>query len=339
MTSNFFQENENQSEAYKALFWRPVQMLRVPFIHNALVEKHLNQLELNGIFDPINCLNLQDEAEIFNFENEVNMSEVSFNPNYKEIQSKYDENFLVSVNNCFDADQPCIVLELEESQPLHQDITLESKSMKSGTLKFETVKTKKTKGIKKQRKESSIKSQGETFYSEQTIKDDVDSRKDLQNERNENSIDEQEINSQKSKNNFSEWNYFSLRRACFRGMSAFYKDKFEIIYKSWTKSKTLSRKHSMNSLIENYINDHFTSTIWSSKIIKSEQFIEALTAILHSHRHKKGKEYIQGCDFSKVRKVLYSFSTSAKKIFLADKNYALIFANFLWSRRSKLCQK
>lgn len=53
-----------------------------------------------------------------------------------------------------------------------------------------------------------------------------------------------------------------------------------------------------------------------------------MTAVLHSHRHNKGKEYIQDVDFSKVRQVLYSFSTSAKKLFLADKNYALIFANF-----------
>lgn len=53
-----------------------------------------------------------------------------------------------------------------------------------------------------------------------------------------------------------------------------------------------------------------------------------MVTVLHSHRHKKNESYIKKRDFTKIRQVLYSFSTSAKKTFLTDPSYALIFAHF-----------
>lgn len=53
-----------------------------------------------------------------------------------------------------------------------------------------------------------------------------------------------------------------------------------------------------------------------------------MITVLHSHRHKKNEKYIRTRDFTKIRQVLYSFSTAAKKTFLASPDYALVLNHF-----------
>lgn len=53
-----------------------------------------------------------------------------------------------------------------------------------------------------------------------------------------------------------------------------------------------------------------------------------MVTVLHSHRHKKNEPYIKSRDFTKIRQVLYSFSTAAKKTFLACPDYALVLNHF-----------
>ena len=199
--------------------------------------------------------------DLLHISDEFNVSELSFNPNCNNHQYKPEVDDYFSIGNCHDVEQPCVVLAFEDNNHLEQDITQHNNAEKNGNLEPMKTKPKRTKAAKKIRKESSIKSQGDTFYSEHFAKDDATSSKNIDNERNEHYLEESENTSQKLKLQFNEWNYFSLRRACFRGMSAFYKDKFEGIYKSWSKSKNLNRKHSMKSLVENFICEQFKSPI------------------------------------------------------------------------------
>jgi len=75
------------------------------------------------------------------------------------------------------------------------------------------------------RKTSVARSLGETVCCE-------NAQKNLNFEDSANEIQASRNNEQKP-----EWNYFSLRRACFRGMSAYYKDRFNAFTKSFNKQK------------------------------------------------------------------------------------------------------
>lgn len=136
---------------------------------------------------------------------------------------------------------------------------------------------------------------------------------------------------EKVKNDVSikaDWNYFSLRRTCFRGMSAFYKEKFSDFCKS-KGSKSLSLKRaSMEELVHSFIWNEFSDSNANMGIIDTPEFLDSMITVLHSHRHKKNEDYIKKRDFTKIRQVLYSFSTAAKKTFLSNINYSLIFTHF-----------
>lgn len=84
----------------------------------------------------------------------------------------------------------------------------------------------------------------------------------------------------------------------------------------------------MEELVLSFIKKELYLSTNSKVDVESVKYVDSMITVLHSHRHKKNDVYIKSRDFSKIRKVLYSFSTTAKKIFLSDKYYAHIFANF-----------
>ncbi|CAI2372332.1 unnamed protein product [Moneuplotes crassus] len=124
----------------------------------------------------------------------------------------------------------------------------------------------------------------------------------------------------------ADWNYFSLRRACFRGMSAYYKERFNSFVKNSGLTKSL--KLEMDKIVSRFIEHEFASVHTGNCNISNTEFLDCMITVLHSHRHKKNEDYIRRRDFTKIRQVLYSFSTAAKKTFLSCPNYALVLNNF-----------
>lgn len=126
----------------------------------------------------------------------------------------------------------------------------------------------------------------------------------------------------------ADWNYFSLRRACFRGMSAYYKDKFNAFRKEKLRTKTAGNAEDMDLLVSQFITEEFLNCASDATALNSSEFLDCIVTVLHSHRHKKNEAYIKSRNFTKIRQVLYSFSTAAKKSFLSDTHYAFVFAHF-----------
>ena len=110
-------------------------------------------------------------------------------------------------------------------------------------------------------------------------------------------------------------------------MSAFYKERFNSFLKS-ENSQKLSVKRSMERLVHDFIHSEFGNSQNRPDLLDRPEFLDAVITVLHSHRHKKKDDYIVKRDFSIIRQVLYSFSTAAKRTFLSNENYALIFSHF-----------
>ena len=310
------------------MFARHPKEFKIPFYVKPQIpyEKLTVELNRNWIIDCTENIQSYDEDGILQISNEYDLNDQSFNPYALQLECDLDreDNRDPAVLDRYD--QPWILFECDEAQygelQAHQEIN----NVRDTQKKNKHIKSKKQRVTINNRKDSSLKSQGETFYSE-IVKDDME-MKESERELNAIIIDKSITSEQETRYKFSEWNSFSLRRAWFRGMSAFYKGKFEHIYKAWTKSKNSYKKLTMKTLVLNFIKEQFKSPFCESELLTNNNFYDCVTAVLHSHRHKKNDDFIKNCDFSKIRKVLYSFSTSAKHAFLTDNWYALIFANF-----------
>ena len=111
-------------------------------------------------------------------------------------------------------------------------------------------------------------------------------------------------------------------------MSAYFKDRFDPFYKTWMRHKHSNNREAMDELVSRFIQNENISSYTSNNITNTSKFLDSMVTVLHSHRHKKNERYIKSRDFSKIRQVLYSFSTNAKRAFLTDNTYALIFVHF-----------
>lgn len=132
-------------------------------------------------------------------------------------------------------------------------------------------------------------------------------------------------------------NSFSLGRTWFRGMSNYYKNKFEPLLKQWEKDISNPERLTMDQLITDFIRKEFWDCQYS---VTSEEFLDMMVTILHSQNYKKNDDYIKRRDFKKIRSLLYCYSSSAKKNFISDRCYAVIFQNFLKKSRDEfLCSK
>ncbi|CAI2370333.1 unnamed protein product [Moneuplotes crassus] len=127
-------------------------------------------------------------------------------------------------------------------------------------------------------------------------------------------------------------NSFALGRTCFRGMSNYFKNKFEPFLKQWEKDFSNTERKSMDKLIKDFIQIEFTDC---QHCVDSDEFLNSMVTILHSQNYKKPDDYIKRRDFRKIRSLLYCFSSSAKKNFISDKTYAIIFQNFFVKARDE----
>ena len=132
-------------------------------------------------------------------------------------------------------------------------------------------------------------------------------------------------------------NSFALGRTWFRGMSNYYKNKFEPLLKQWEKDISNPGRLTMDQLITDFIRKEFNDCQYS---VASEEFLDMMVSVLHSQNYKKNDDYIKRRDFKRIRSLLYCYSSSAKKNFISDRCYAIIFQNFLKKARDEfLCSK
>lgn len=127
-------------------------------------------------------------------------------------------------------------------------------------------------------------------------------------------------------------NSFALGRTCFRGMSNYFKDKFEGILKKWEKDVANPERPSMDQVVRDFICSEFSEYDLD---VNSDEFLDAMITILHSQNYKKGDSYIKRRDFKRIRALLYCYSSNAKKTFVSDKSYAIIFQHFYKNARNE----
>jgi len=126
----------------------------------------------------------------------------------------------------------------------------------------------------------------------------------------------------------SKSNSFALGRTCFRGMSNYYKNKFETVLKSWEKDTDTNDKGTMESLVIQFIKSEFEFNDDFYNSPKFAQFLDCMFTILHSQNYKKTDAYITKRDFKIIRNLLYCYSSHAKRAFIENKDYAMIYSNF-----------
>ena len=131
---------------------------------------------------------------------------------------------------------------------------------------------------------------------------------------------------EKGKKKKKKTNSFALGRTCFRGMSNYFKNKFDLILKQWEKDLNSNvERPTMEKLVSDYIRKEFNSNEYSSNL---SGFVDCMITILHSQNHKKNDSYIQKRDFKIIRSLLYCYSSTAKKTFISNNTYAIIFQRF-----------
>jgi hypothetical protein len=136
--------------------------------------------------------------------------------------------------------------------------------------------------------------------------------------------------SKKSVEETFEWNNFLVRRACFRGISVYYKSKFAKINTSWQRKRVNKKKKTpMHVLIKEFAISEFGDLIEQLSVDEWESMRNTLYSILFSHRYKKQDDFLEGVDFKLIRGVLYSYTTESRIELIANPFFSLIVLNFL----------
>lgn len=129
-----------------------------------------------------------------------------------------------------------------------------------------------------------------------------------------------------------EINALSIRRSCFRALSAHFKASFSKFNRAWQdKRRNKKKAKDMNEFIDTYITQEFGSLLNEMHEEFYTELRKAVIAILHSHRYKKEEEFTKDIDFSVIRDVLYSYTLEAKERLISQPAYALIYHNFFVS--------
>lgn len=127
-----------------------------------------------------------------------------------------------------------------------------------------------------------------------------------------------------------EWNNFLVRRACFRGISVYYKNKFSPINTSWQRKRVNKKKKtSMHVLIKEFASNEFGDIVQQLDEEQWTRFRDTLYSILFSHRFKKQDDFLEGVEFSTIRGVLYSYTTEARVELISNPFFSLMVLNFL----------
>ena len=311
------QDMEGKSDAYKFLMSKASQNIIIPGkntqfstldtskkIDNCTISYHSSELQLESSPPSVR---LEDDfsEEALDQSDSVTINEIEC-----ALPQEEGDEWIVLENNCNDAKSANNSLE-------HVGL-LYKHGMVSSNLDF-TPKAISTKA----RKSSFDRSLDDTHCWEnqrlqapsEDVKEEVGTSQKLENS----------LKISKSGSS-SDWNYFSLRRAWFRGMSAYYKDRFNAFVKNNGYSKQL--KNEMDKIVSLFIKEEFINSKLGTWKLNTSEFLDCMITVLHSHRHKKNESYIKTRDFTKIRQVLYSFSTAAKKTFLASSDYAFILSHF-----------
>ncbi|CAI2369046.1 unnamed protein product [Moneuplotes crassus] len=126
-----------------------------------------------------------------------------------------------------------------------------------------------------------------------------------------------------------ESNALSVRRSCFRALSAFFKNSFSKFNRAWQdKRRNKKKTKDMNNFIDTYIKQEFGDEISKMDPEFYKNLRDAVISILHSHRYKKQEEFTKDIDFSIIRDVLYSYTLEARQRFMSRPAFALIYHHF-----------
>lgn len=140
---------------------------------------------------------------------------------------------------------------------------------------------------------------------------------------------QQEQTKAKSKDSF-EWNNFLVRRACFRGLSEYFKKKFSKINISWQRKRVNKKKKTpMHDLIKVFATNEFGSMVDTLDQDQWRDFRNTLYSVLFSHRYKKTDDFLEGVDFSVIRGVLYSYTTELRVELMSNPFFSIMMLNFL----------
>lgn len=245
-----------------------------------------------------------------------------------EVRSLYN-NIIDDADNINEANlegkilqKPCIVLEESEVQDAFlsndQNFNLENDIDDSveficQTRSYETFQPESSKDPELSNEKSNLSKNKKLLLG---MKDKIEDQKSSIHSKEQDSI----VNLRR-KYKFKS-NSFSLGRTVFRGMSNYYKNKFEANLKDWEKRFD---REPMELTVSRFISEEFDL---GQDLLQNSEFLDCMVTILHSQNYKKSDEYIVSRDFKKIRNLLYCYSSNAKKIFIRDKHYAIIFNNF-----------
>lgn len=134
----------------------------------------------------------------------------------------------------------------------------------------------------------------------------------------------------KGTNEAFEWNNFLVRRACFRGISEYYKSKFSKINTSWQRKRVNKKKKTpMHELIKEFATNEFGTIVDNLSDDQWVEFRNTLYSIVFSHRYKKHDDFLEGVDFTLIRGVLYSYTTEMRVELMSNPFFSLAVQNFL----------
>jgi hypothetical protein len=132
-----------------------------------------------------------------------------------------------------------------------------------------------------------------------------------------------------SKKNKNDSNLFLVRRACFRGFSEYFKNKFAALNYSWQRKRGNKKKKTpMMVLVQEFAEQEFGSLLTNLSNEKWIEFRHKLLTILFSHRYKKNDDFVEGIDFTNIRKVLYHYTTESRKEVLKDAHFCFLIHHF-----------
>lgn len=130
----------------------------------------------------------------------------------------------------------------------------------------------------------------------------------------------------KSKN---ESNLFLIRRACFRGFSEYFKNKFSTSNYSWQRKRGNKKKKTpILTLLREFAEEEFGSLVTNFSEDQWVKFRDSLLTVMFSHRYKKNDDFLKHIDFSKIRSVLYHYTTEARNEFMKNPQFCFLIHHF-----------
>jgi len=143
----------------------------------------------------------------------------------------------------------------------------------------------------------------------------------------------------KSKSKYDS-NLFLVRRACFRGFSEYFKNKFSSSNYSWQRKRGNKKKKTpLLDLIRDFANTEFGGFVEQMSEEQWLDFRKSLLTILFSHRYKKSDDFLEGIDFTQIRNVLYHYTTESRNEFLKNPHFCFLIHHFSKSKNDFLEMK